>query len=98
MTNLTQNQTNINIVPQRIAADHYQTPSFTNPSKIYNQRYNYELKRWDCDCPNFEIQKNLNCKHNILLKAFIHKKKQEKSQEQHHSSSQELISILERIA
>lgn len=55
------------------------------------------MKRWICDCGDAEKNHNPNCKHNILLKAYIHKKKQEQAHEQH-SNSAELISILERIA
>lgn len=97
MTNLTQNTQNINIVPTRLEADHYQTPSFTGTDKIYNQHFDYDLKRWTCDCPNYTIQKNLNCKHIILLRAFIRNASQPE-QKQHHSNSTELINILERIA
>lgn len=102
MTNLTQTTQNINIVPQRIASDHYRTRSFTNPNKTYDQHFNYELKQWDCTCRDFEKNHNTNCKHNILLRACIKKEKAQQAPalatELHHSNSAELISILERIA
>jgi hypothetical protein len=95
MNSLAQNQQIINVIPVRIEAEHYQIASFTETDKIYNQRFDYGLKHWTCDCPNYTVQKNLNCKHLILLRAYI---KQAKAPEQHYSSSQELISILTRIA
>src|SRR5271157_384509 len=100
MNSLSQSTTNINIVPQRLEADHYQTPSFTGTDKTYNQHFDYDLKRWTCDCPNFTKQGNQNCKHIILLRAYIQREKaqQPAPAPEHHSSSQELVSILHRIA
>ncbi len=99
MTNLTQTTTNINIEPTRLEADHYQVPSFTGTDKTYNQHFDYDLKRWTCDCPNFTMQKNQNCKHIVLLRAYIKlASQQQATASEHHSSSQELISILERIS
>ena len=99
MTNLTQSTTNINIEPTRIACDHYQTPSFTTPNKIYNQNYNYDLMRWECDCGDATKNHNPNCKHNKNLRAHIHSKMQELAQApKQHSSSAELIQVLTRIS
>src|SRR5271157_547280 len=104
MNSLSQSTTNINIVPQRLEADHYQTPSFTGTDKTYNQHFDYDLKRWTCDCPNFTKQGNQNCKHIILLRAYIQREKAQQPAPapapaaEHHSNSQELISILHRIS
>src|SRR5260370_33426661 len=89
--------TNINIIPQRVAADHYQTQSFTDPNKNYDQIYDDILKRWRCNCGDAVERHNPNCKHNILLRAYI-KKASQQPEQKHYSNSQELISILERIA
>ncbi len=100
MTNLTQSTQIINITPKRISADHYQIQSFTKTNRTYDQYFNYELKRWDCTCPDFEKNYNTNCKHNILLRAYIKQASTEQpapATEQHHSNSTELISILTRI-
>ncbi len=100
MNTVAQSQQNINIVPQRVASDHYQVASFTDQSKIYDITFNYEKKMWVCNCPNAVIKHNNNCKHVILLKSYIHKKKQEQAPEaiQQHSTSAELVQVLSRIA
>ena len=90
--------TNTEIIPQRVAPDHYKTQSFTDPNKSYDQHLDYNLKRWNCNCPDFDYHKNLNCKHIILLRAYIKKASQAPAPEQHHSSSAELIQVLTRIA
>lgn len=101
MNSIANNHQIINVIPTRLAADHYQTPSFTNPEKIYDQIYNYDLKRWLCNCGDAVKRHNPNCKHNILLKSYIHKKKQEQTQQteqKQHSSSVELVQVLTRIS
>jgi predicted RNase H-like nuclease (RuvC/YqgF family) len=94
----TTTNTNINITPIRVTAEHYQTQSFTTLDKIHEQHFNYDSKRWECSCANFRIQKNINCKHIILLRAYIKQASQAPEPEQHHSSSVELVQVLTRIA
>jgi hypothetical protein len=90
--------TNTEIIPQRIEADHYQVPSFTTIDKIYNQKYDYDLKRWICDCPDTEKRHNINCKHVIILRTFIKREKAQQQPEKQHSTSVELVQVLTRIA
>lgn len=97
MNTIVQNQQSINIIPQRIASDHYQIASFTDNGKIYDLHYHYGQKRWECNCPNYIFQHNTNCKHLILLRAHIKAEKAQQAPVQH-SSSVELVQTLERIS
>src|SRR5271170_1891329 len=94
----TSTTTNIEIIPQRISCNHYKTQSFTNPNKAYDQNFDYDLKRWNCNCPDFDYHKNLNCKHIILLRAYIKREKAQQQPEKQHSTSVELMSVLSRIS
>ncbi len=98
-TSTTATTTNTEIIPQRVTAEHYKTKSFTNPNKAYDQKFDYDLKRWNCNCPDFDYRKNLNCKHVILLRAYIKKEKaSQQAPERQHSSSVELVQVLTRIS
>jgi hypothetical protein len=88
--------TNTEIIPTRVASDHYQTPSFTEADKIYDQNFDYDLKRWLCNCADATYRKNMNCKHAILLRAFIKREKAQAGTQ--HSSSVELVQTLARIS
>src|SRR5262245_42169136 len=90
--------------PIRIAADHYQTPSFTKENKTYNQTYNYEENKWDCDCPAGTYYKYKTCQHVHVVRGWIKKQRESSVQQEatevveQHSSSMELVQVLTRIS
>ena len=56
--------------PNRLSATHYQIESATQ-HRTYDLIYNYEIKKWVCNCPDTRHNHNPRCKHRRRLNAWI---------------------------